>query len=176
MQADAIARLVDLDDLDGDRVAAADHVFDLVDALAAAELGDVDEPVDALLELDERAEVGGLDDLAGDDVADLDVLGHRLDALGDGFAGLHVGGGDVDGAVVFDVDLHAELLAEPLDGLAALADDQADLVGVDLDREDPRRVRRELGARRRQRGEHLVEDEQAAALGLRRGRRPGSRS
>ncbi len=159
-ETDAVARLVDLDDLDRDGVATADHVFDLVDALAVAELGDVDEAVDALLQLDERAEVGRLDHLAGDDVADLDVLGHRQDALGDGLAGLHVGRGDVDGAVVLDVDLDAELLAETLDGLAALADDEADLVGVDLDREDARRVLRQLGARLGQHGEHLVEDEQ----------------
>src|ERR1019366_1523697 len=118
----------DLDDLDCDRVAAAHDVVDLVDPLAAAELGDVDQSVDALLELDKGAEVGRLDHLAGDDVADLDVLAHRDDALGDRLACLHVGGGDVDRAVVFDVDLHAELLAEPLDGLAALADDEADLV------------------------------------------------
>src|SRR5664280_288981 len=159
-QTDPIARLVDLDDLDRDRVAATHDVVDLVDPLAAAELGDVDQSVDALLELDEGAEVGRLDHLAGDDVADLDVLAHRDDALGDRLACLHVGGGDVDRAVVFDVDLHAELFAEPLEGLAALTDDEADLVGVDLDREDARRERRQLGARLRQRGEHLVEDEE----------------
>jgi len=63
-EADAIAGPVDLDDFDGDRVAAGDDVFDLVDPLAAAELGDMDEPVDALLELDEGAEVGRLDHFA----------------------------------------------------------------------------------------------------------------
>ena len=43
-----------------------------------------------------------------------------------------VGGGDVDGAVVLDVDLGAGLGGDLLDDGAALADDLADLVGVDL--------------------------------------------
>ena len=56
---------------------------------------------------------------------------------------------DADRAVVLDVDLGLELLGQGADRLAALADDHADLVDVDLDRRDPRRVLGELLARAR---------------------------
>ena len=79
-------------------------------------------------------------------------------------AGLRV---DEDVAVVVDVDLRVELLAQAADRLAALADEQADLVGVDLDRRDPRGELRELAARRVDHLGHLAEDERAALLGLR---------
>ena len=56
--------------------------------------------------------VGGLDHLAGELVADLDLLGHLADALDERvalLAGLRV---DADGAVVVDVDLGVELLRQ----------------------------------------------------------------
>ncbi len=56
----------------------------------------------------------------------------------------------------------AGLLDDAADGLAARADDVADLVGLDLQRGDARRVLRQLVARRRQRLGHLAEDVQAA--------------
>ena len=66
------------------------------------------------------------------------------DALGERVAELAVGRVDEDLALVVDVDLRLELLGQAADRLAALADEQADLRRVDLDREDARRVRREL--------------------------------
>ena len=60
----------------------------------------------------------------------------------------------------------AGLLDDAADGLAAGADDVADLVGLDLQREDARRVRRQLLARRRQRLGHLAEDVEAAVARL----------
>ena len=62
-------------------VAAVDDVLDRLDALAGLEVRDVQQAVGALGELDERAEGGRLDDLAGELVADLDLLGHRADPL-----------------------------------------------------------------------------------------------
>ena len=107
------------------RVAALDDVLDVLHALAlGAEARDVEQAVGALLELDEGAEVGGLDDASGEDVADLDLLGHRLDAVLDALRSLLVGGADEDRAVVLDVDVGAELLGHAADGLAALADDE----------------------------------------------------
>ena len=47
--------------------------------------------------------------------------------------GVGVGRRDVDRAVVLDVDRDAGLVDDALDGLAAGADDVADLVGLDLD-------------------------------------------
>ena len=84
-------------------------------------------------ELDERAERRRLDDLRGRElVADLDVLEHLLDALGQLLAELAVGRVDQDLALVVDVDLGLELLGQAADGLAALADEHADLRRVDL--------------------------------------------
>src|SRR5215216_6692653 len=166
-QADAAALAVDLDHADGDLVALVEDVLDGVHALARRHVGDVQQAVGALRELDERAEGGRLDDLALERVADLDLLGHRADALDQGVALLARLGVDEDVAVVVDVDLRVELVAQAADRLAALADQQADLVRVDLDRRDPRRELRQLGARRLDDLGHLAEDERAALLGLR---------
>ena len=142
-QADAAALAVDLDHADRDLVALVEDLLDRPDALAGRDVGDVQQAVGALGELDERAERGGLDDLrARELVADLDLLGHRADALGERVAlgaGLRV---HADVALVVDVDLRLVLVLERADRLAALADQQADLVRVDLDRRD---ARRELG-------------------------------
>ena len=51
-----------------------------------------------------------------------------------------VGRRDVHAAVVLDVDLDAGLLDDAADRLAARADDVADLLGRDADRDDARRV------------------------------------
>ena len=98
-----------------------------LDAVARRDVGDVQQAVGALRELDEGAEGGRLDDLAEVLVADLDLLHHRPDALDERVAELAVGGVDQHLAVVVDVDLGLELLAQAADRLAALADQQADL-------------------------------------------------
>ena len=90
-QADAAALAVDLDHADLDLVALVEDVLDGVDALAGRDVGDVQQAVGALGELDERAEGRRLDDLAGELVADLDLLGHRPDPLGQRVAELAVG-------------------------------------------------------------------------------------
>ena len=56
--------------------------------------------------------------------------------------------------------LHAGLLDDAADHLAARSDDLADLVGRNGHGVDARRVRRQLGARLGDHGVHLVEDEQ----------------
>ena len=70
LQPDAATVLVDLLHEDVDDVAAAHDVLDVRDP-ARADVRDVQEPVRALLELDERAELGRLHDLARVRVADL---------------------------------------------------------------------------------------------------------
>ena len=72
------------------------------------------------------------------------------------------GGVDEDRAVLLDVDLDVVVGLERADRLAALADHHADVLGVDLDRRDPRRVAGELGARLADRLEHPVEDRDRA--------------
>src|SRR5690242_18849183 len=165
-QADAPALAVDLDHADGDLVALVEDVLDGVDAVARRHVGDVQQAVGALGELDERAEGRRLDDLAGEGVADLDLLGHRADALGQRLAHLAVGGVDEHVTVVVDVDLRVELVLQAADGLAALADEQADLVRADVDADDARGVRRQALARAGDGLAHLVEDGQARLLGL----------
>ena len=73
---------------------------------------------------------------------------------------------DADEAVLLDVDLDVELLLEAADRLAALADQEADLVRLDLDRQHLRRVLGELGARLGEGLGHLAEDVQPCVLGL----------
>src|SRR5207302_5291850 len=165
LEADPAAGLVDLLHDDVHEVAAAHHVLDVRDP-ARADVRDVQEPVGALLQLDEGAELGRFHDLAGERVADLGLLRERLDR-GDGLARLRaLGRVDEDRAVLLDVDLHLVVGLEAADRLAALADDHADLLLVDLDRRDPRRVLGELRARLRDDLEHLLEDELTRPLRL----------
>src|SRR3954470_18677132 len=166
-QADAAALLVDLDHAHRDLVALVEHLLDRPDAVAGRDVGDVQQAVGALGQLDEGAERRGLDDLrARELVADLDLLGHRADALDQGVA-LGAGGGvDEHLTLVVDVDLGLVLLLERADRLAALADQQADLLRIDLDRADARGELGELLARGADRLMHLAEDERASLLGL----------
>src|SRR5882672_2088025 len=69
-KADAAVRLVNLDDARGDFLADLEHVLDFIHAILA-DLRDVDEAVNLMLQADECAEAGELGDLAGDEVADL---------------------------------------------------------------------------------------------------------
>src|SRR5215213_6598139 len=165
-QADAATLRVNLDDLHLQLVAAVDDLLDRVRTLARGDVGDVDQAVGALGELDEGAEGGRLHDLAGELVAELHLLRHRADAVHQGVALLARLGVDADHAVVVDVDLRVELLRQRADRLAALADDRTDLLGVDLDRGDPRRVGRQLRARLRDGFLHLGEDRHPRVLGL----------
>src|SRR4030088_2120274 len=82
LEADATTRLVDLLDDDVDDVTSRHHVLDVADA-AGTHVRDVEQPVRALLQLDERAELRGLDDLAGVGVPHFRLLRQRLDR-GDG--------------------------------------------------------------------------------------------
>ena len=77
-QGDFLLVLVDPQDDDLDLVADVDQLAGVVDPLGPAHLGDVDQALDALLELDEGAVAHDVDDLARDAGADR-VL--RLDVL-----------------------------------------------------------------------------------------------
>src|SRR5829696_2836643 len=165
-QADAATLRVNLDDLHLQLVAAVDDLLDRVRALARSDVGDVNQAVGALGELDEGAEGRRLHDLAGELIAELHLLRHRPDPVHQGVALLARLGVDADHAVVVDVDLRVELLRQRADRLAALADDRTDLLGVDLDRGDPRRVGRQLRARLGDGVLHLAEDRHACVPGL----------
>ena len=159
LQSDAPALLVDLLHLDVEHVAARDHVLDVADA-ARADVRHVEQAVGALLQLDEGAELGRLDDLRVLVlVADLRALRQPFDRSDRGLCLRALGRVDEDRAVLLDVDLDLVVGLEAANRLAALADDEADLLRVDLDRRDPRRVCGEFRACLRKRLEHLAEDE-----------------
>ena len=155
------------------RLTTSSTVFD---PLAGRDVRDVQQAVGALRELDEGAERGGLDDLAGELVADLDLLGHLADAVDQRVALLAGLGVDADGAVVVDVDLGLELLRQRPDRLAALADHRADLLGVDLDLRDARRVRRQLARAARRSRRPSCRGSSCARPSPARARRAGCRT
>src|SRR6201999_419151 len=113
-----------------------------------------------------RAEIHELGDLAFVDAARFDITHDLLDARFGGFGRFAVDRGDDHGAVVGDVDGGAGFFGDRTDRGAALADDFADLVRVDLDREQARGVFAHLGARGGDHLAHFAEDVQTAALGL----------
>src|SRR5579859_6503931 len=168
-----LAAVVDLADLDLDLVTDVDHVVDVLDPLAAVQLADLRDVQQAVLagqQADERAERRGLDDRAEEALAH---LGHvrvrdRVDRGPGRLSGRAVGRADVDRAVVLDGDLGAGVVLDRVDHLALRADDLADLVDRDLDRDDPRRVRGHL-ARRGDRLLHHVEDAHPGGTGLLQG-------
>ena len=110
---DALAVAVDVEHLDLDGLADLEHLGRVVD-VAPRELGDVDQPVHPV-QVDERAEVDDVRDLALDDVAGREPVEDRLPhllalVLEDGAAREH----DVVPRAVELDHLAAELLAEEL--------------------------------------------------------------
>src|SRR5262249_22209495 len=100
-------------------------------------------------------------------LADLRLLREALDDL-DGLQGRGlVRGRDRDLAGVLDVDLAARRLDDRADRLAARADDVPDAVARDLDREDPRREGRDVGAGLLDGRSHAPQDVQPARPRLR---------
>src|SRR5215468_5059024 len=130
-----LAGLVHLDDLHVDDVALADDVGDLAHPLVG-ELRDVHQPVGARHDLDEGAEVDHLAHRAAIDLADLRLRGETADPVDGALHGGTVGGGDEDGAVVLDVDLAPRLLHDAADGLPPGADEIADAIRLDVERDD----------------------------------------
>src|SRR5205807_531653 len=128
----------------------------VVDAgdVAFGHLADVDQAVLAGQDLDERAKVLDRGHAPFVNPADLDPFGHRLDLVAGRLGPLGAGGGDGDDTAVIDVNLDPGLFLEPADRLAAGADQQADLVWVDLDLDQTRRVDGDLFAGAFDRAEH----------------------
>ena len=123
-----------------------------VDALAATDLGDVEQAVAAREDVDERAELGDVDDPARVDGADLGLgrVEDELDAPARLLDRGAVLGSDRHGAdppVVVDGDVGAGLLLDGVDDLALGADDLADLVDRDLEADDLRRAVASTSAR-----------------------------
>src|SRR5262245_2168574 len=160
-----LAAVVEAEQLDEDLLSLLHH---LADGLGPPlrQLRDVHEAVLLAEEVHERAELHDLHDLALVDRSDLGLGGDGLDAGERRLDRLALGGGDLDGAVVLDVDLGAALGHDLADHRAAGADHLTDLVDRDLDGLDARRVLPELGARTAECLGHFAEDMHAAGVRL----------
>src|SRR3954454_19349761 len=126
------ALAIDLGDDDHDLVADGHDVLDRRDVVVR-ELADPDEAFLARHDLDERAERHEPGDLAEVQRTDLDLAGQAVDPVDRLPSVVAIDRGHLDGAVVLDVDLGAGLLLDLPDHRSTLADDLADLLGVDLD-------------------------------------------
>src|SRR5229473_209754 len=116
--------------------------------------------VDTGHNFDEGAEIDDLAHLAVVDAADFGLRRDRLDC---GYRLFHrdaVGRGDQHRTVVLDIYIAAGLLDESTDYLAAGADNVANLVGLDMKRDDSRRIGRDFLARRIDSLLHHAEHEQ----------------
>lgn len=98
----------------------------------------MNEAVTGAEEVDESAEVSSLDNSAFVDLADFRFRNDRVDPLAGRFDFLAGRGGDLDGAVVFDVDLRAGLFDDFANDLAAGTDDFTDLVDRNVHHFDAR--------------------------------------
>ena len=141
-----LAHRVDAGHHDGNLVADLADIFDFFDPFAV-ELGDVHHAIRAGQDLHEGAEIGDADNLAGVDATQLRGFGDGFDALACHLRAFAIGGGNVDGAIFFDVDLGAGLFLQGADILAAGADDGADLIRRDLDGGNARGMRFQFRAR-----------------------------
>jgi hypothetical protein len=160
------ALVVDVDDLDLDRLSPILTTSPTLLTYPVGEFGDVAHAVGAPGELDEGAEVLGRDDLAGVDRADLD-LSHSASISACAWSRLGVGATAIMTVPSSSTSMFTPyLLLQAADGLAAGADELADLVGVDLDGDEARGVRRDLGARRGDHLLHLLDDLEPALAGL----------
>ena len=163
-QAD-LAAAVDLEQLDLDLLALAQHVADVLDPLIL-DFRDVDEAVLARHEGHERAEIDDVGDLAGIDRAGNGLGDDAVDPRPRSLDLVEVGGRDLDHALVVDVDLGAGGGDDLADDLAAGADDFADLVLWDGHGLDAGGVSAQFLAGVVERLGHFAENVLAAILGV----------
>src|ERR1700677_332419 len=114
----------------------------------------------------ERAEVHQPGDPALVHAPHFHVGGDQLDPALRLAAGRSLHGGDLHGAVILDVDGGSGLLGNLADHRAALADDVADLLRIDLQGNDGRRPFGHVFARLGENLVHLAEDMQPSGAGL----------
>src|SRR5208337_4261778 len=120
------AAVVEPEHLDFDRIAHLDDIGDLADPLRG-KFANMNEPVARTEKVDEGAEIHDLDDLSGIDQADFGLGNDPADPLDRPRCGVAIDGGDLDGAVIVDVDLGPGGLGDLADDFSAGADHLADL-------------------------------------------------
>ena len=107
----------------------------MVDALFG-DLGDVNHSLFARSKLDEGTELFDADYFTGQDLASLEVGYDDLDEI-DGFLNhSHIGSAYGNCSVISDIDLHAGLVDDGVDGFTLLSYHIADLVRIDADLND----------------------------------------
>src|SRR5690606_37850621 len=112
-------------------------------------------------DFDESAEILDAGHPAGVDLADLYAFGDLLDHFARQQGVFQADTGHHDRAVVLDVHGRAGGRLDPADTLAARPDYRADLLRIDLHRDDSRRVRADILTRALQCGEHGPQDRNA---------------
>src|SRR5712691_7367945 len=160
-----LALAIDLQHLDHDLIAFSEHVGHSAHA-TSPDLRDVQQTICPRENLDERAKVHHLAHSALVDPADLRLSGNAVDPLHRSSHRVSVLRGDIDRAVVFDIDLDARFLDDRANHFSAWADDLADLLGFHFECYDARRVLRHLGSWRGERLRHLSQDMQPSFLSL----------
>src|SRR5579859_6605247 len=116
--------------------------------------------------LHERAEVHQPAHRTRINLADLNLLCQRTHRIHRAIHAILRDGRDVHRAIIVNVNLRTGLVLNAADRLAARADDRANLIRVDLDGLNARRIRRQVLMRLRQRLQHLVHDVHATLFGL----------
>src|SRR5262249_37769688 len=149
--------VVDRNNLHLKFVAHLANVLDPADILVV-QLADMAQAVAARQNLDERAKLLDRSHPTFVHLADANFLADRLDLLRGRFRAGRIQAGDINRAIVLDVDLGAGGFLYALDVLAARADQSTDLFRIDADLDQPRGVRTDGGARLPQSHEHLLED------------------
>ena len=129
-----------------DLIAYVDHIFNLVDTLAAAKLGDVYQAIATGKEGDKRTEGGGFHHGSQEAFTHLGQLrvSNGVNLLNSRISCLTVGGGHEDGAVFLNGNVRAGFLGNGVDGLALGADELANLAGRHAHCGDARRERTHL--------------------------------
>ena len=91
----------------------------------------MDESLLAGFELDLCADGQDIDDLAEDNIADLDIADDAVNNLLCLLRRLCIGAGNEYSAVILNINFNARLCDNAVDGLAAGADNLANLIGID---------------------------------------------
>src|SRR5262249_55913689 len=162
-QLDAVA--FDAQDLHQHLIALFELVADFADAVLG-DLADVQEAIGSGDDLHEGAELGDSNDFAQIRLADFRHRGQVVDHLNGFLRGRTVARSHVDLAGVVHVDLHASLVDDAADHLAARADQVANLVHRDLQGVNARSEAGDVLAAAGDGFFHLVQDEEAAAACL----------
>src|SRR5450631_539187 len=159
------ALAIDLEHLDAHHIAFLELVADTLDPLFG-NLRDVDQTVAARQDGHECTEIHQARDLAFVYAAHLDIGRDELYATLRLAAGRTLHRRDFHRAVVFDVDGSARLFGDLTDHGAALADDVADFLRIDLQGDDGGRPLGHVFAGLGQYLVHFIQDMQATALRL----------